>query len=134
MKEKMLYSVWGAMYILCAGLGFILQRNVFVSAMMTILAVLFFVPGAVLLYEALREKNAAAILRIRLLAIGSLVLTTLLLCITFMTAPGAKWVGDLMQILLTIFCVPLMCCGQWALSLFLWACLLFGSFAGQKKR
>ena len=134
MKEKMLYSIWGTMYILCAGLGFILQRNAFVSAMLTILSVLFFVPGAVLLYDALREKNAKAVLRIRLIAIGSLALTTLLLCITFMTATGTKSVGDVMQVLLTIFCVPLMCCSQWALSLFLWAFLLFASFAGRKKR
>lgn len=133
MKEKMLYAIWGAMYILCAGLGFIPQRDAFTSAMLTILAVLFFVPGIVLLYEAMREKNTAGIKRIRIIAICSLVLTMLSLCITFMTVTGSASLGNFMQILLTIFSVPMLCSEYWALSLFLWACLLFGSFVGQKK-
>ena len=123
MTKRTLFALWGCLFILCAGLGFLPEA----SWWMTALAVLFFVPPAVLLYRARKEKDERTRLLIRNLAAFSLGLTVVLLVVTFLTALSSETLGTAIHCLLTVVSTPMLCSGHWALSLFLWACLLMGS-------
>lgn len=61
MSKKLLFALWGGLFILCAGLGFIpgFSQNVSVGAqaVLTVLAVAFFAPPACLIYGAKRRKT-----------------------------------------------------------------------------
>ena len=123
MSKRTLFALWGCLFVLCAGLGFLPEA----SWWMTALAVLFFVPPAVLLYRARKEKDDRTRLLIRNLAAMSLGLTVVLLVVTFLTALSSETLGTAIHCLLTVVSTPMLCSGHWALSLFLWACLLMGS-------
>ena len=60
MSKKLLFALWGGLFILCAGLGFIpgFSQNVSAGAqaVLTVLAVAFFAPPACLIYGAKKEK------------------------------------------------------------------------------
>lgn len=134
MKDSKLYALWGAAYILCGLLGFIREPNGFVMAVLVLLAVGFFVPGAVLLYRGYREKNGQKVKIIRNISLIWLGMTLVLLVANFLTAGATELTGDLLYGFLVMLTAP-MCCGQfWILSLFLWACLLMASLSCLKKQ
>ena len=134
MKEKVLYAVWSILFVICTGLGFIPEPVGFSKGLLVILAVAFFVPGILLLYDGLRTKNRAAILRIRVIATLSLSLTLLFLVFVLLSVTGSAAVGLYLNVLLGIFSTPMFCGQHWILSLFLWACLLAGSFYKTTKK
>ena len=49
MKKSTLLLIWGILYIICAGLGFIPEPQGMVRAMLFLVSLLFFLPPAVLL-------------------------------------------------------------------------------------
>ena len=65
MKKIILYAVWLVLYGLCAALGHIPQPAGAQAAAMLILSLLFFVPGILLLVDALRagDRKGLALLR-----------------------------------------------------------------------
>ena len=126
MNHKILFPLWGILFILCAGLGFLPESN----GWMTALSVLFFLPPAVLLYQ--KEKNA--VLLVRNLSALSLGLTAVVLSLNFMLAVSSETLGNVLHYILVIVSAPMVCCGCWVLSLFLWACLLMGSLGILKKK
>ena len=77
-----------------------------------------------------REKDRRIV---RLLAIGSLVLTTALMLAIIVTVPCGEAVGDTLHVVLAIVSAPMVCSNYYALSLFLWACLLFATFRSRKR-
>lgn len=123
MSKRTLFALWVCLFVLCAGLGFVPES----SWWMTGLSVLFFVPPAVLLVRAKKDGDAHTRLLIRNLSALSLGLTVALLVVTFLTALSSEAVGTVLHCLLTVVSAPMLCSGRWALSLFLWACLLMGS-------
>jgi len=123
MTKRTLFVLWGCLFALCAGLGFVPEG----SWWMTGLSLLFFVPPAVLLYRANREKDSHTRLLIRHLSALSLGLTVVLLVSTFLTALSSEALGTAIHCLLVVISTPMIASGHWALSLFLWACLLIGS-------
>lgn len=134
MKDNKLFALWGALYILCGLLGFIREPNGFVTAVLVLLAVGFFVPGGVLLYRGYQKNDTAKIKIIRNISLGWLGLTLVLLVVNFLAVGATELTGDLLYGFLVILTAP-MCCGQfWVLSLFLWACLLMVSLSCLKKR
>ena len=58
-------------------------------------------------------------------------LTLALFVASILTAAGSERLGNFLHGVLAIVSTPMLCSGQWALSLFLWACLLMLSL---KKR
>ena len=134
MKDGKLYALWGVLYILCGLLGFIREPNGFVMAVLVLLAVGFFIPGAVLLYRGYREQNPGKIKVIRNISLIWLVMTLVLLIANFLTAGAAEITGDLLYGFLVILSAPMYCGRFWVLSLFLWACLLMTSLSCLKKR
>ena len=123
MSKRALFTLWGLLFILCAGLGF-LPMSVW---WMTGLSLLFFVPPAVLLVRARREKDRHTRLLVRNLSALSLGLTVVLLLLSFFTALSSETLGTAVHVILTVVSTPMITGGHWALSLFLWACLLMGS-------
>ena len=134
MKNKSLLAIWGIFYIICAGLGFIPEPEGAVRIFLTAIAILFFVPPAILLFDAFSAGDEKTIRLIRLLSALSLALTLVLLTANFLAALGASWLGTLLHILLVIGSAPMLCSNYWVLSLFLWAVLLVASCQKRKEQ
>ena len=130
MNKKALFTLWGVLFALCAGLGFIPAPTGGLKGFMTALSVLFFLPPALLLWKA--HRNTA--LLIRNLSALSLGVTALTLILNFMLAVGSEAMGNVLHYILVVVSVPMVACGYWVLSLFLWACLLMASFFWKKEQ
>ena len=123
MKPKILFALWAFLFILCAGLGFIPEPEGPLRILCTASSVLSFLPPALLLYDG--QKDTVRL--IRNLSALSLGLTVVLLILNFLTAFGSEVLGQVLYYTLIIVSSPMICSGHWALSLFLWACLLMAS-------
>ena len=128
MKNRFLYALWGALFILCAGLGFIPEPAGGLKILLTGLSILFFLPPAVLVWKGRREELTL----VRNLSILSLTLSVLLIIANFLTAFRSELLGDIFHGLLVVISSPMICSGHWAMSLFFWACLLIGSLKVRK--
>ncbi len=127
MKKSTLYALWGGLFILCAGLGFIPFPAPSVKILSRILALFCFLPPAWLLYLGNKSQDRALVKLIRNLSALSLLLTLVLLVIIIVSAAGPILLGNILNSILIIVSSPMMACGNWALSMFLWACLLMVS-------
>lgn len=125
MNKTVLFTLWGVLFVLTAGLGFLPET----SGWMTALAVLFFLPPALLLYRGERDT----VLLVRNLAAMSLGVTMVTLILNFVLAVGSEKMGDILHYVLAVVSAPMLCSGYWVLSLFLWACLLMDSLRRLKK-
>lgn len=133
MDRKLLFALWGGMFSLCAGLGFIPEPEGAARAVLTALAVLSFLPPALLVYSASKAASRADLLLARNLAAASLILTAVLLALNFLTVLHSQALGDLLYGILVVVSSPMICGGNWAMSLFFWACLLTASMQQLKK-
>ena len=127
MRNKTLVILWAAAYCLCAALSFSPSPAGIQYGALVLLALLFFVPGWMLLYRAIQAGNRAVCRRIRLLSACSLGLTLLAIIGNFLTYSASETAGMVMHILLVLVSVPMVCGQVWVVSLFLWACLLLTS-------
>ena len=130
MKQKILYMIWGCLYVLCVGMGTLEDPQGFGKWVLVALAVIFFVPGGLLLYDALQARDRRGVRRIRRICMLSLGLTLAALVANFCTIKASEAVGETLYDILNLVSAPMLCGQYWILSLFLWACLLF---AGMKK-
>ena len=127
MNNRFLFALWGALFILCAGLGFIPEPTGAVALLLTAVSVLFFLPPAVLVWQGRKAHDRALLALIRNLSIASLSLSVLLLIANFLTAFHSQLLGDILHGVLVVVSSPMICSGHWAMSLFFWACLLISS-------
>nr|MBQ8244195.1 hypothetical protein [Oscillospiraceae bacterium] len=134
MNKKALYALWGGMFLLCAGLGFLPEPAGAVRILLTALSLAFFLPPALLLHRAAAEGDRRTLQLVRNLCAASLGLTVLLLIVNFMTALSSEALGTVVHYILTMVSAPMICSGHWAMSLFLWACLLMASLTLLKKK
>lgn len=128
------FTLWGGLYILCAGLGFIPAPEGALGGMLTALSICFFIPPAALLYRAKNKRDLHICQIIRNLSAASLGLTVLVLTANFLALMAPEAVGNLLYVLLLFVSNPMICSQYWLLSLFLWACLLMVSLKMLKKR
>lgn len=133
MKKPILYALWAVMYILCVALGLIREPVGFGKAALVCAALLFFLPGAILLYDGIRDGDRKTVLLVRILAIVSLSLTLIALAANVCSIGASTAVGDALYEVLDLVSAPMLCGQYWMLSLFLWACLLTGSFMKKPK-
>ena len=127
MKSQFLYALWGALFILCAGLGFIPEPAGVLRVLLTGLSILFFLPPAVLVWKGRREKDRMALSLVRNLSIASLSLSVLLIIANFLTVFRSELLGNILHGVLVVVSSPMICSGHWAMSLFFWSCLLIAS-------
>ena len=134
MNQKKLLALWAAMFLLCAGLGFIPLPVGGLKVFVIAAAVAFFIPPALLIRTAVNRKRPHRdMLRlIRNLSLFSLSSTTVVLLLNFLSVSWPPFVGNGLYGLLVVISTPMICGQYWLLSLFLWACLLFGSFTQKK--
>lgn len=128
MREKILYVLWGCLYILCVGLGTLPEPEGLGKAVLVGISLLFFVPGVLLLADAVKSGSKAGLLRVRVICLCSLVLTVVFLIASILTVNASAQVGKVLTELLMLVSAPMFCGQYWFLSLFLWSCLLIGSF------
>ena len=127
MKKPVLFALWGGMFILCAGLGFIQTPSAYAQNLMTLAAVLFFVPPALLLWQFRKVRRILSILRnLSLLSLG---LTVVLIVLNILSVTGTEAAGNMLNSMLIVVSSPMICSGSWAMSLFLWACLMIVSLS-----
>ena len=133
MTKKSLYSLWGVLFIICAGLGFIPEPPEAARWVFTLLSVLFFIPPAVLVYQAGTRGDVYSLKFLRNLSLASLCLTLTLLVGNLLTALRSEFLGNVLYGILIIVSCPMVCSGYWVLSLFLWACLLITALGFLRK-
>ena len=124
MKPKNLFALWGGLFVLCAALGFVNTASTALQVLMTVLSIAFFLPGALLLRLSKETGNREIALLVRNLSAASLILTAVLMIANFLSALAPKLLGDILHSMLIVVSAPMICSGYWALSLFLWACLM----------
>ena len=127
MNQKMLLSLWGGFFVVCAGLGFVPEPAGILRVLLTLAALGFFLPPALLLRGAAKTGNRAMALLIRNLSMIWLSATAALLVCNVLSLMGNQFTGDFLYALLVIVSAPMICGGAWVLSLFAWACLLFAA-------
>lgn len=126
-KELILYAIWLCLYILCVGLGTVDQMEGIGKVFFILTALIFFIPGTMLLVMGIREKNKKTVLRVRMIAVCSLVLTVVLFCVNIVAAAAGR-VSPVLHDLLNLVSAPMFCSQYWVISLFGWASLLSASF------
>lgn len=134
MDNGILLALWGGMYILCCVLGFVSPADSFSRIFMTVLSVLFFLPPALLVWQAKKKDDPKTLRLVRRISGLSLGLTTVTLVANFLSVLAkSELVGTVLHYLLGFVSVPMLCSNAWLLSLFCWACLLFASGRKRKK-
>lgn len=133
MKKRILYVTWGLLYALCAGLGHITQPEGTQSVALTFIALLFFVPPAILLIDALRSGDRKTLRLLRIISIICLSLTFILLLLNVTSVLMAEVWGAVLHEMLIFVSVPMICSRHWILSMFLWAVLLFATIPPKKQ-
>lgn len=133
MRHKPLLLLWAILFGLCATLGFLPEPEGALKGVLTAASIAHFLPPLATLYLAKQEKDIQTIRLIRNLSFLSLVLTMALLIANFLSAGAGEILGNLLYYMLIIVSSPMICSGIWALSLFLWACLLMASLTFLKQ-
>lgn len=133
MSNKMLSIIWGGLYVLCVAMSFFSSPQGAQYGALVLLGMIFFVPGAVLLYRGVKSDNERICRWICLLSAVSLFATLVMIIVNFLTYNASEAVGMAMYILLAVVSAPMLCGQVWALSLFLWACLLMVSWTYLRK-
>lgn len=134
MKKSTLYYIWGGAYALCALLSLIGKPSAVLQVVMTLFSLGFFVPPAVLLVKAFQEQDTKTVKLLRLISILSLGLTVLVFLLNILSMGWSEAMGNFLYYTLVFLSVPMVCSGHYALSLFLWACLMFSTFLKFKKK
>lgn len=128
LKEWLLYAVWLCLYILCVGLGTVGQVEGIGKVFFVLTALIFFVPGVLLLILGRKERNQKMIRRVRIVSICSLCLTVIVFSINVSSIAASSQTGVFLNDLLNLVSAPMFCAQYWILSLFCWASLLSASF------
>ena len=123
-KNTILYIVWAVLYCACVGFSFVSNRNLGGKIFLIGLNLVFYVPPFVLAIKALKT--------LRWISVSVLVLATVMLVLNILSVKFSARVGLIMYVLLAVLAPPLACAQQFALSLFLWACLLMLTIQKQR--
>ena len=129
MSNTVLYVLWGGLYALCAGLGFVTEPGPALRLLMILLSVALFIPPFLLN----RKGNRRTRLLVRNLSAAWLMATAILLPCNILSVMASETLGNFLHGLLTILSSPLVCCDSWALAIFLWACVFFDARGKLKK-
>ncbi len=135
MKKRILYSIWGCLYIFCAALGYAVTEPTQLQAFaLLVLSLLFFAPPALLLVDAYRHGCKQTRITLRWISGASLALTFIFLIANIASALGGAALGNALYEILILVSVPMICSQQWFLSIFLWACVFFATLGRKQKQ
>lgn len=128
MNKKLLCAGWACLYVLCVALGYVSEPQGFGKVLLVLTALIFFLPGAMLLYSGIRDKDRKTLLRLRIVSAVSLSLTFIFLVVNMFSVLMSEAAGKVVHTLLALVSAPMLCGQYWVLSLFLWACMLMATF------
>ena len=134
LNKYILLAIWAGMFILCAVLGYLPPQEGANKWLLVIIALLFFLPPAVLLYRAIPREQWGTVRLIRYLSIASLGLTFLLLILNLLSVGFSDTVGTVLYAALIMVSTPMVCMQSWVVSLLLWAVLLMVTLKHRKKK
>jgi len=134
MTKRNLYIAWAAMYVLCAGLGFIPNPRGTAYAILFIIALLFFIPPAILTWRAIQDGDMPELKRIRVICLVWLGLTLTMLALNFLSVSFTAAAGQFVYWLLILVSAPMICGQVWVVPIFLWGCLLSAAWQEIFKR
>lgn len=129
-KKTVLYIVWACLYVLCVGLGTLEEPAGFGKAVLVLIGLGFFVPGFWLAAENAKAADRKGMGALRIICICSLSLTLAAIVGNFLSANASASVGKALYDVLALVSAPMLCIRYWALSIFLWACLLMTTVPG----
>lgn len=124
MNKKLLFSIWGVLFAICAGFGFTGEPEGAVKILGNLFSLGFFALGGVILWQAHQAKDQATIALVRNLALASILMTMVMLVANFLSVFASETLGAFLHYMLVIVSSPMLCAPSWAMSLFLWACLM----------
>lgn len=130
MNKKLLFALWGGLYVLCAAIGFLPTADGALGILRTLLAILFFLPPLLLI----RTGEIQTLRLIRNLSAIWLVLTTVLIIGNFLTVGASLRLGNMLFALLAIISSPMICGQIWVVSLFGWSYLMFAAMGGLRTK
>ena len=134
MRKKILYISWAVLYALCAGFGFIPSPVSPIYWVLMFFSLLFFVPPAMILYQAAKSGDKKELRRIRNLSLISLGATLAAIILNICSVAFTKAAGTAVYWILIIVSSPMICAQVWVISLFLWACLLMTALQQLRKK
>ena len=124
MKKSVIYILWAVLYCICVGLGFTEDPEGFGKFLLTASSVIFFLPPFYLVWQARKENDRRTVLVLRLISSLILAFSLVLIVLNFLSVYFSAQTGLVLYVLLVMFTAPMVCSQYWALSLFLWACVL----------
>ena len=127
---KTLYIAWAVMFVLTTALGFAFPEveNGWGRVGLALIAVLFFLPPGMVLDQAKAAGHRFHVRLVGFLALGSLLLTVVLLALTLISFIWSDALANALYAALVIVSSPMICSNLYAISLFLWGTLLAGAF------
>ena len=123
-KSKLLWILWAAAYVICTVCGFLPVTQDAVSGLFILLSLGFFVPPALLIFEAVQNKNRKILRVLRNLSIISLSVTLVTVLLNFASIQASEAWGTVLYWLLVLVSTPMVCSQVWVIGLFGWAMLL----------
>lgn len=134
MSNTFLYILWGALYVVCAGMGFITGPEGFTFALLVAFSLAFFVPPFLLLHRASKTDDRKTLKLIRNLSLIWLCVATLMIILNIASVAMSAAAGTALYYGLILLTAPMVCGQYWLLSLFLWAFLLMSALKHLKHK
>ena len=133
LNKYILFALWAGMYVLCAVLGFLPPQEGGNRVLLVVMALLFFLPPALVIYRCWLDKDKKMLRLLRLIALAVLIATVTVLVlnllsvalILIMPESAALVVGDILYYLLILVSNPMICGQSWGIGLIGWAALLW---------
>jgi hypothetical protein len=133
-------AIWAGMYVLCAVLGFLPPQEGANQALLVIMALLFFLPPALVIYRSWLDQDKKMLRLLRLVALVVLIATVTVLVINLLSVAlilvmpesAALIVGDILYYLLILVSNPMICGQYWGIGLVGWAVLLWSTIYALK--
>ena len=133
MSNKLLYILWGVLYIICAGLGFIAAPEGVAYGLCILFSLVFFLPPAIVLRRAGKANDKKALRRMRNICLVWFICTLVMLIVNILSIGFSETGGRIVYYILILVSAPMICSQIWVISLFLWACLLAVSWKYLRK-
>lgn len=140
LNKYILLAIWVGMFILCAVLGYLPPQEGANKWLLVIIAVLFFLPPALTVYQCQKEKDGKLLRLVRTVSLVVLIATVALLVVNLlsialllvMPEKTALIVGDVLYYALILVSTPMICGQYWGIGLIGWAALLWSSIFAEK--
>ena len=129
MRNTFLYIIWGVLYVGCAALG-IFNAPTWAGVLGCIG---FFIPPALLLWNAGKEKNRKTLLTVRNLALAWLGVTLVLLILNILSVSMTMTAGKVLYYMMVVLSSPMICGQKWIITMFLWSYVLMHSLQQLKR-